>query len=99
MKMKKILFGLAFLLSCTLCSQVVLNANGVGNTYEEITAVLAPGYDPIEVPDCGHTSFGRHIDEIFDSELNEFVFRFFLHVDEDNDRCINLLISPHLIFG
>ena len=70
-------------------TQVTLNANGPGNTYEEITNVLAPGHDPVEEPDCSHTSFGRHIDEIFDTELNTNVFRFFMHVTPDNDRCIN----------
>jgi hypothetical protein len=69
--------------------QVVLNADGSGNTYELITSVLAPGYNPIETPDCGHTSFGNHIDEVFDNELNTNVFRFFIHVTPDDDRCIN----------
>ncbi|SDG63979.1 hypothetical protein SAMN04489796_101170 [Winogradskyella thalassocola] len=36
-------------------AQVVLNANGIGNTYVDINAVLAPGYNVIEVPDCNHT--------------------------------------------
>jgi hypothetical protein len=69
--------------------QVTLDANGAGNTYEEIANVLAPGYDPVEEPDCNHSSFGRHIDEIFDTELSINVFRFFMHVTPDNDRCIN----------
>jgi len=70
-------------------AQVVLNADGSGNTYELITSVLAPGFNPVEDPDCSHTSFGRHIDEIFDSELNTNVFRFYIHKTPDNDRCIN----------
>jgi len=70
-------------------SQVTLDADGPGNTYELITSVLAPGYDPVEEPDCSHTAFGRHIDEIFDSELSTNVFRFFMHATPDNDRCIN----------
>lgn len=64
-----------------------LEANGPGNTYGEITQVLAPGYSPIEVPDCGHSAFGDHIDEVFDSTLNKYVFRFHIHVSPDNDRC------------
>ena len=56
--------------------QVVLNADGAGNTYELINSVLAPGHDVIEAPDCNHTTFGRHIDEIFDADLNSNVFRF-----------------------
>ena len=72
-----------------LFSQVLLDADGPGNTYELITSVLAPGYDPVEEPDCSHTAFGRHIDEIFDNDLGINVFRFFMHATPDNDRCIN----------
>lgn len=88
--MKRLLLLLTFSMSLVLQAQVELNANGPGNTYEEITAVLAPGYNPVEVPDCNHASFGRHIDEVFDTDLNEFVFRFILHVVPDDDRCINV---------
>ncbi len=68
---------------------VSLKADGPGNTYDLITSVLAPGYNPIETPDCSHTGFGEHIDEVWDSTLNRNVFRFFIHTDADNDRCIN----------
>lgn len=68
---------------------VVLRADGNGNTYDLITSVLAPGNNPIETPDCNHIDFGEHIDEIFDTELNKPVFRFFIHTRPDNDRCIN----------
>lgn len=70
-------------------AQVVLNADGPGDTYSLITSVLAPGQNPIETPDCSHEDFGDHIDEIFDEELNDFVFRFHMHTDIDDDRCIN----------
>ncbi len=70
-------------------AQVVLNADGPGETYELINSVLAPDGDVVEVPDCGHESFGRHIDELFDEELGMNVFRFVLHVSEDDDRCKN----------
>lgn len=70
-------------------SQVVLNADGPGNTYNLINSVLAPGYNAIETPDCSHIAFGDHIDEIFDSTLNTNVFRFFIHTYPDNDRCIS----------
>jgi hypothetical protein len=76
-----------FLATQTLSSQVELNANGPGNTYELINSVLAPGYDVTETPDCIHTSFGRHIDEVFDTDLNTNIFRFHIHVTPDNDRC------------
>lgn len=87
--MKRIIGTYIILFSLGNFAQVTLDANGAGNTYEEITAVLAPGHDPVEEPDCNHTSFGRHIDEIFDADLNTNVFRFFMHVTPDNDRCIN----------
>ena len=68
---------------------VQLRADGPGDTYELITSVLAPGYNPIETPDCSHETFGDHIDELFDNELNTNVFRFHIHTTPDNDRCIN----------
>ncbi|MEO7264301.1 MAG: hypothetical protein ABIW38_05280, partial [Ferruginibacter sp.] len=68
---------------------VTLNADGPGNTYELINSVLAPGYNAVENPECVHGSFGRHIAEIFDAGLNKYVFEFYSHVAEDNDRCIN----------
>lgn len=66
----------------------VLSADGPGNTYELINSVLAPGYDVTEPPDCAHTGFGRHIEEVWDSQLNKYVFKFHIHVAHDNDRCI-----------
>ncbi len=68
---------------------VVLNADGPGNTYELINSKLAPGFDAVENPECVHPSFGRHITEVWDAELNSHVFEFYSHVNEDNDRCIN----------
>jgi hypothetical protein len=89
--MKKILLFL-LLLSISfnkIFSQVLLNADGPGDTYELINSVLAPGYNVIEVPDCNHEVFGRHIDEVYDNELGMYVFRFYIHTTPDNDRCIN----------
>lgn len=70
-------------------AQTILEADGSGNTYELINSILAPGYNVVEAPDCGHNNFGRHIDEVFDTELNKYVFRFHIHTSPDNDRCIN----------
>ncbi len=70
-------------------SQAFLNANGPGNTYEFINSVLAPGYDVVEHPECVHPAFGRHIAEVWDADLGKYVFEFYMHVAEDNDRCIN----------
>jgi hypothetical protein len=69
-------------------SQVVLEANGPGETYELINSVLAPGYNVVENPECIHPEFGRHISELWDAELNQYVFEFYIHVNPDNDRCI-----------
>lgn len=70
-------------------AQVTLNADGPGNTYELINSVFAPGYNTVEDPECVHGSFGRHIAEVFDTELSKNVFEFYIHVTPDNDRCIN----------
>ena len=69
--------------------KVLLSANGPGNTYEEINNALAPGRDVVEVPDCVHTEFGRHIEEVFDDQLGKYVFNFLVHKTPDNDRCQN----------
>ena len=53
--------------------KVFLSANGPGKTYEEINNALAPGRDVVEVPDCVHTEFGRHIEEVFDAKIVFFV--------------------------
>ncbi len=81
-----------FTLSC-ICSglfaQVMLDADGQTDTYSLINSVLAPGYDVVEVPDCDHVEFGPHIDQVFDNTLDQYVFRFHIHKDEDSDRCKN----------
>lgn len=71
-------------------AQIVLNADGPGNTYELINSVFAPGFNAVEDPECVHGSFGRHIAEVYDADLNKNVFEFYIHVAPDNDRCINL---------
>ncbi len=88
--MKKYIIYIFFTLTFTSAkSQLLLDADGPGNTYELITSKLAPGYDAVEEPDCNHAIFGRHIDEVYDATLNTNVFRFHIHVNEDDDRCIN----------
>ncbi len=69
-------------------SQVVLNANGPGNTYERVTSIFAPGngVSAVEAPDLFHPwASGRHIAEVFDTELNQFVFEFYSHALLDNE--------------
>jgi hypothetical protein len=82
---------LGVLLGCPLLvyPQVVLEADGPGNTYELINSVLAPGNDAVENPECIHPEFGRHIAEVWDSVAHQYVFEFYSHVTPDNDRCIN----------
>lgn len=99
--MKKIYFYSLSLLTSILSAQTVttLKANGAGNTYEDINAILAPnGGDAVEAPgitpsdSCtNHDDFNngensnRHIQEVVDVEMGN-VFKFSIHVDEDIDR-------------
>ena len=87
--MKKIFLLIQFLFSISYYAQVMLEANGPGNTYELINSKFAPGYDVVENPECVHSQFGRHISEIWDDDLKKYVFEFYIHVNPDNDRCIN----------
>jgi len=71
-------------------AQTILNADTTpNNTYELINSVLAPGGTAIETPDQTpdglHAAFGRHIAEVFDTDLNKNVFEFYAHVTPDND--------------
>lgn len=65
-------------------AQVTLNADGPGEvgTYELITKAFAPGTTnaAVEAPDAIHPSFGRHITEVFDTDLKKYVFEFYAHV-------------------
>ena len=81
---KSILILLNFVLvsiNQTYGQKVLLSANGPGNTYEEINKKFAPGKDVIEVPDCVHSEFGRHINEIYDEELEKHVFNFRINIE------------------
>ncbi|MCV9927125.1 T9SS type A sorting domain-containing protein [Flavobacterium sp. LS1R49] len=75
---------LALLANFTSNAQVTLNADGPGGigTYELISSVFSPSVPlgAIEAPDAIHPSFGRHIAEVFDTELNKNVFVFYSHV-------------------
>jgi hypothetical protein len=69
-------------------SQVVLKADGEGNTYELISSVLAPGKSAVEAPDNmklgNHASFGKHIAEVWDADLKTNVFEFYAHINYIN---------------
>lgn len=71
----------------TLFAQVTVSADGPGDTYELFRN--AWGGNVWEVPDCGHTNFGRHITEEYDDVLGKHVFAFHIHTDLDDDRCTN----------
>ncbi|MEI8087627.1 MAG: hypothetical protein WCG93_15565, partial [Paludibacter sp.] len=86
---KLTLMLLSTILPQYILSQALLEADGSGNTYELINSILALGYDAVENPECVHPEFGRHITEVWDADLNQFVFEFNIHVTPDNDRCIN----------
>jgi len=85
--MKLIKLSLLLLSQIGLAQVTTLSADGPGNTYELINSVLAPGYDVVETPDCIHPGT-RHIEEVWDTQLNKYVFKFHIHVTPDNDRCI-----------
>jgi hypothetical protein len=88
--MRNFFIVILLFLSVVIQAQTVLNANGPGNTYELINSVLAPnGGDVVENQECVHPEFGRHLTEVWDNELNQYVFEFNMHVTPDNDRCIN----------
>ena len=79
-----VLFSIPFLSH----SQVVLKADGPGETYELISSVLAPGKSAVEAADHNklgnHASFGRHIAEVWDADLKENVFEFYSHINYIN---------------
>ncbi|WP_448701312.1 heparin lyase I family protein [Mucilaginibacter sp. AW1-3] len=67
-----------------LQAQVVLKANGGDeDAYKQISKVL--GGTAYEVPDCAHPV--KHITEVFDDQLKQYVFVFHIHAALDNDRC------------
>jgi hypothetical protein len=88
MKIKLFTLSLIILSSFQIYGQLILNADGPGNTYELINSLLAPDNEAVEIPDCSHPVFGRHIAEVWDSLLNQYVFEFYIHVIPDDDRCI-----------
>lgn len=75
---------------CVACAHILcisaqtwLRADGVTDTYTLINDVL--GGSAVEVPDCSHKV--KHITMTKDGKLNRQVFRFHIHVNEDDDTC------------
>lgn len=67
----------------SLRAQVTLSATGSGTAYDLIDS---KGFGN-ENPDCRHTSFGPHVTQVFDNDLNKYVFVFHSHIVADDDRC------------
>lgn len=89
--MRNILLKIAFVATILFCSvysysQALLNADGPGNTYELINSILAPGATAEETPDAFDPAFGRHIAEVWDADLNQYVFEFYLHISVANEH-------------
>ncbi|AXY72541.1 T9SS C-terminal target domain-containing protein [Paraflavitalea soli] len=83
----RLLLVLCTFFSIASQSQTTLTATGSsGSGYPVITAA---GFAH-ENPDCVHGSFGPHVTQAFDAQLNKNVFVFHSHIVDDNDRCTNL---------
>jgi len=77
-----------FLLPNISFSQIKLSADGKTDTYELINSVLMEdNRNAVEVPDCNHKEYGKHITQVFDKTLNKYVFQFDIHINGDFDRC------------
>jgi predicted nucleic acid-binding Zn ribbon protein len=82
-----LLFVLLTNFSISAFTQATLTATASsGSAYSVITAA---GFAH-ENPDCVHGSFGAHVTQAFDNDLNKNVFVFHSHIVDDNDRCTNL---------
>ncbi len=83
--MVKYILIISIFYNLTVTAQVTCTATGdAGSGYTAITnAELG-----IENPDCEHTTFGAHITQAYDVELDRNVFVFHSHIIEDNDRCL-----------
>lgn len=88
MYLSRSLVLILFIISYSSQAQVVLKADGPGETYELINSVLAPVNSAIESADFNtlgnHPSFGRHIAEVGDTDLKTNVFEFYAHIDYVN---------------
>lgn len=83
--MKKILVYIFIIFPLFAYSQVLLNADGVTNTYSLINSVLAPGATAVETPDAFDPGFEPHIKQVYDADLGKYVFEFYLHISNSNE--------------
>jgi len=89
MKQKLLKTGIIALIlffSIRMKAQTILTADGTGNTYELINSTLAPGATAEETPDAFDPAFGRHIAEVWDADLKQYVFEFYLHISVANEH-------------
>lgn len=68
------------LVTPSLFSQTYLSSDGQTDTYSLITSKLAPGANPIEVPDASHPAGSPHIRQVLDPDLGHYVFQFQIHL-------------------
>ena len=71
-----------------ICNYAQVTCSATASSGSGYTVITNSGFG-IENPDCEHVSFGPHITQIYDTELERNVFIFHSHIIEDNDRCIN----------
>lgn len=74
-----------FLMLSLSHAYTVAHLNAATSAYSDIESVFGSG--SYEVPDCGHHV--NHITISTDSVSKRKVFDFTLHVNLDDDRCIN----------
>lgn len=84
MKLKIACYVVA-MMTQVLHAKIWLVANDDSDPYALINSTFEG--NALELPDCIHQSFGPHITQQTDSELNRTVFAFHIHINSDNDRC------------
>jgi hypothetical protein len=84
MKYIAIIIIVIFYSSVTLGQVICAASSDSGSAYQVFTSATLG----IETPDCEHTSFGPHVTQAYDEELDRNVFVFHSHIAEDNDRCL-----------
>lgn len=79
---------LLYLIGMCLCTSVYgqITCSATGDSGSGYPALETATFG-IESPDCEHTSFGPHITQAFDTQLDRNVFVFHSHITADNDRC------------
>ncbi len=84
-----IFFGLSS--QAQLEEVTTLTADGPGDTYDLIQSTFNPGNRSLsyEIPDTFHNPPVAHITEVFDNEINKYVFKFDMHLEQDGEIVSN----------